>query len=293
MALKKNDIISPDEIVNYYDDTISQYKRIWKLNDNMAMHYGFWMDEVKNFDQALQKQNEVLVRHAAITDKDYVLDAGCGVGGSSVYMARHTGCRVKGITLSKKQIGVATENAKKHGVSDLASFEVKDFTKTGFPDNTFDVIWAVEAVCHAPDKRNFIHEAFRILKPGGRLIMSDGFSAKASYTEEETEILNNWLHNWAVPDLAYLKAFLEELEQTGFTKVESKDMTPYVMRSAKKMKFWAKLGLFHNKTIRALGLKRSYDTEAKRGNMIGSLYQYPALVQGLSKHCIVYAEKLA
>jgi len=38
--------VSSDEIVHYYDDTISQYRRIWKLNENMAMHYGFWMDDV-------------------------------------------------------------------------------------------------------------------------------------------------------------------------------------------------------------------------------------------------------
>ena len=91
--------ISSDEIVHYYDDTISQYRRIWKLNENMAMHYGFWMKDVRNFGAALAKQNEITASRANIQAGEVVLDAGCGVGGSSVFLARR-GCEVKGITLS-------------------------------------------------------------------------------------------------------------------------------------------------------------------------------------------------
>ncbi len=285
------DINAPKNIVNYYDDTISQYKRIWKLNENMAMHYGFWLDGVRNFAEALAKQNEVLAHRAAIHANDVVLDAGCGVGGSSIYLAQHIGCQVKGITLSEKQIGVANENARKRGVSDLVSFEVQDYTKTSFEEASFDVVWAIESVCHAPDKRDFIREAYRILKPGGRLIMSDGFAAKATYPPAEQQLLDSWLHNWAIADLAYIDGFMEDLTAAGFADTAYEDMTPYVMRSARMMRFWARLGLWHSNTIRALGIRRDYDTEAKRGNMTGSIYQYPAFRNGLSKHCMIYGRR--
>lgn len=282
--------VSSEEIVHYYDDTISQYKRIWKLNENMAMHYGFWMDGVRNFGAALAKQNEVTANRANIQSGDVVLDAGCGVGGSSVYLAQR-GCEVRGITLSEKQIGVARQNARRHGVDDRAFFEVRDYTKTGYEAASFDVVWAMESVCHAADKKDFIAEAYRVLKSGGRLIVSDGFATKSSYSTDEQQLMDKWLHNWAIKDLAYIDGFLSDLKEAGFVDVECDDMTPYVMRSSRMMRFWARLGLWHSNTLRALGIHRDYDTDAKRGNMIGSIAQYPVFRDGLSKHCIVFARK--
>ena len=282
--------VSPDEIVHYYDDTISQYRRIWKLNENMAMHYGFWMDEVQNFGAALAKQNAVTAARAKIKAGEIVLDAGCGVGGSSVFLAQR-GCRVTGITLSAKQIGLAQENARQHGVSDLTTFEVNDYTKTGYSDASFDVIWAMESVCHADNKRDFIEEAYRLLKPGGRLVLSDGFAAKALFSPDEQHIMNTWLHNWAIKELAFLDGFLNDMKEIGFKNVTCEDMTPYVMRSSRMMRFWARMGLWHSNTLRFFRIRRSYDTEAKRGNMKGSIAQYPAFRDDLAKHCIVLGVK--
>ena len=282
--------VSPDEIVHYYDDTISQYRRIWKLNKNMAMHYGFWMDDVRDFGAALAKQNAVTAARANIQAGEVVLDAGCGVGGSSVFLAK-LGCQVKGITLSAKQIGLAQENARQHGVSDSVTFEVNDYTKTGYPDASFDVIWAMESVCHANNKRDFIHEAYRLLKPGGRLVLSDGFATKAAFPPDEQYIMNTWLHNWAIKELAVLDVFLNDMKEIGFKNVTCEDMTPHVMRSSRMMRFWARMGLWHSNTLRFFRIRRGYDTEAKRGNMTGSIAQYPAFRDGLAKHCIVLGVK--
>lgn len=67
----------------------------------------------KSFPESLLRMNEVMIETAGIKPTDKVLDAGCGVGGSSIFMASVLGCNVTGITLSKRQVQQANENAAK------------------------------------------------------------------------------------------------------------------------------------------------------------------------------------
>ena len=75
------------KIIQYYIDTENSYKDSWDLNNSLAIHYGYWDDKVNSFPQSLLRMNEVMIEAADITAKDKVLDAGCGVGGSSIFMA--------------------------------------------------------------------------------------------------------------------------------------------------------------------------------------------------------------
>jgi len=71
-----------------------------------------------------------------------VLDAGCGVGGSAIWLAREKGAHVTGITITPHQVDAANKNAQRHKVADKVRFERRDFTATGYPDASFDVVWA-------------------------------------------------------------------------------------------------------------------------------------------------------
>ena len=89
---------------------------------------------------------------ARIKKSDIVLDAGCGVGGSSIFLSKIIGCQTIDITLSQNQVRKATQNAKKNDVVKKTQFFVMDFENPTFPAKTFDVVWAIESVCHAVSK---------------------------------------------------------------------------------------------------------------------------------------------
>jgi len=103
-----------------------------------------------------------------------VLDVGCGFGGTSRYLAKALGpdSSVTGITLSPKQVERGTELAVEQGVAGNTEFMVMDALKMDFPDDTFDIVWACESGEHMPDKKKYIDEMMRVLKPGGKFVMA-------------------------------------------------------------------------------------------------------------------------
>ncbi|HEY6064002.1 MAG TPA: methyltransferase domain-containing protein, partial [Chitinophagaceae bacterium] len=202
------------KIIEYYKDTENAYKDSWDLNNSLAIHYGYWDDKVRSFPQSLLRMNEVMMEAAAIKRTDKVLDAGCGVGGSSIFLATALGCPVTGITLCEKQEQQATANAKQKGVEKLVGFRVMDYCDTDFPDASFDVVWGCESICYADDKHRFVKEAYRLLKPGGRLVVADGFVTMSEYNDRL--VIRKWLAGWQVKSLESPSRFNNLLSLEGF-----------------------------------------------------------------------------
>lgn len=102
-----------------------------------------------------------------------VLDVGCGIGGTSRYLAKKfgTNASVTGITLSPVQAQRANNLATSQNISN-AKFEVMDALDMKFPDNSFDLVWGCESGEHMPDKKQYIEEMARVLKPGGKIVVA-------------------------------------------------------------------------------------------------------------------------
>src|SRR5689334_12923414 len=110
-------MFSKNDIARYYDLSEVHYRRIWKLDKSRSLHYGYWDNSVKNFHEALLNVNKVLAEVAEIKEGENVLDAGCGVGGSSIWLATEKNCTVTGISLNENQINKAVVLAKTSGVT--------------------------------------------------------------------------------------------------------------------------------------------------------------------------------
>ncbi|MCK5076104.1 MAG: methyltransferase domain-containing protein [Calditrichia bacterium] len=276
-----------ENIVKYYETCDGAYKKAWDLNNSLAFHYGFWDKHIKNLPQALEYENEVLVQIAKINKNDNLLDAGCGVGGSSIYLAKNIECKVTGITLSKKQVNEARNNAEKHQVENLAKFEIMDFTKTAFKEKNFDVVWAIESVCYASSKEDFLKEAFRILKPGGRLIIADGFGLKKQYSTKEQKLLDKMNHGWQVDSLENIEDFKSHASKAGFKEIQYQPENKRIWPSVKRLFLFSLLAIPYGKFEVLTGRMSTFQL----GNAYTSHYQYRTLRKKLWEYGIFYAIK--
>lgn len=221
-----------ENVKNYYNRLQSSYNLVWMNKKNLAMHLGFWDKDTKNHHEALLNENKYVADALDIKESDIILDAGCGVGGTAIYIAEKYGAKVIGVSLNENQIEPAKKYAKNRGVDKLVDFKVKNYNDTGFPDESFTKIYAIESVCHTENKEDFFKEAYRLLKPGGKLAFIDEFVAKEKLSQKEQGLLDDWLEGWAVPNMLTAKKFKEGLEKTGFKNIKDMDVTEKVIRSS-------------------------------------------------------------
>ncbi len=244
VASCSNDVsLVHQDAIRHYDECYNDYLFAWCNKENLALHYGYWDQNTHNHHQALLNKNQILYQLAQIMPDDHVLDAGCGIGGSSIWMAKHHQNPVTGITISKNQALQATRHAQRQGVENLVNFEVCDFCQTPFPDQNFNVIWGLESICHAVNKGDFLQEAFRLLKAGGRIVVCDGFITRRDFSDDEWQDIIICLDGWAVPNLCSRAEFHSLLEKAGFTDIQFHDITAqtrpssdYMFKVAKRLK---------------------------------------------------------
>ncbi|XP_010471311.1 PREDICTED: tocopherol O-methyltransferase, chloroplastic-like, partial [Camelina sativa] len=100
-----------------------------------------------------------------------IVDVGCGIGGSSRYLASKFGAESIGITLSPVQAKRANDLAAAQSLAHKVSFQVADALEQPFEDGKFDLVWSMESGEHMPDKAKFVNELVRVVAPGGRIII--------------------------------------------------------------------------------------------------------------------------
>ena len=99
-----------DRLNQYYEDTWFDYRFLWLDPQNRALHFGFEQPGEKGHGESLIALNHVMAEHATLQRGERVLDAGCGVGGTSLWLTEEYVADVVGINL----VGEHVERARRY-----------------------------------------------------------------------------------------------------------------------------------------------------------------------------------
>jgi tocopherol O-methyltransferase len=284
------DRAAKDQVRRYYAAATEDYLRYYQTGWHHHMHYGFDRD-LPPGGNPTENMVLYLAGLACLRSGDRILDAGCGVGGSSIFLAREMGCFCAGITLVEQQarlangFAVAAASAPAPG-SGAARFVVNDFHTPPFKDGSFDVVWAVESFDHALDKRAWVAAMFHLLKPGGRLLIADGFRARESEDPAAAKEYARFLAGWAVPHLCSAAELEEYARAAGFSPMHSEDISDDVIPHARAIFRFGLLFIPLRWVLAKMGLSNA----EKLGNAYATYFQYRTLTRGLwayRAHCFL------
>jgi len=217
---------------HYYDRVQWLYTYGWTAGGTRSLHYGLWWDDTKNLGEAIANGDRFIGDRLRLGPDDHVLDMGCGVGGTSIYLAQRHGCRATGITLSKVQLAQARKRARRLGLTDRVQFELMDYTRTSFPEVTFTKAFTQESSNYPVEKLDLLREVYRVLKPGGQYVSLDPYLRRDVREGEEAERLARVLRGWACPGLERFDRYSALAQQAGLQVIESKDVNDHGKQSA-------------------------------------------------------------
>ena len=275
-------------IIDYYDQTRFDYRVAWDNSLTPAVHFGFYDDKASDHTNALMNTNRVLADLVGIREGERVLDAGCGKGGSCFWLAINRGVEAVGITPVQTQIDDCKAQAAKLQLENQTSFYLADYCEMPFDANSFDVVWACESLCHAEEKLAFYQEAYRVLKPGGRLVIAEYLRTKRPLQPQEEQLLMAWLNRWAILDIDTEQEHFNNAQKAGFESIKIQDVTKNTRTSLRNLHRNSTNWLWFSALLRFLRLR----TKIQHNNQRASITQYQALEQKLWFYSFITAKKL-
>ncbi len=186
------------KIVEHYDVVSPYYRALWGEH----LHHGYWITGEESKETAQVQLMDHLAGFAEIKYGSAILDIGCGMGASSIYLAKHFHASTIGITISPVQVEMAKKAAAETRLD--CKFLLMDAEAMAFQEHQFDLLWSTESISHYHSPEKFFESAIKLLKPGGTFALTDWFK-KEGLTAAET------------------KKYIEPIEQGMFVELKTVD----------------------------------------------------------------------
>jgi tocopherol O-methyltransferase len=218
--------VSPERVAEHYDELDPFYRELWGEH----LHHGLWLDGSETPEAAVVGLVERVAEAGGIGPGNRVCDVGSGYGATARLLARKFGARVTGYTLSERQWAVA-RSAVQRGAGPRPRYVLGDWLENDLPREEFDVILALESTEHMQTKSRFFTEAWRLLRPGGRLIICAWILPSTLSPWQRRLLIEPLCEEGSIAGLATSDDYRRWARVAGFDEVLTRDLTPDVRRT--------------------------------------------------------------
>lgn len=217
------------KVRSFYDVAGPAYEKLM----GYTWHHGLPEAEAAgmSFLEAAQELEKQLVAASGLRPGELAMDFGSGIGGETLYMAELSGARFVGVSNNENLCGRARELTAEAGLADRVHFysigDTDYQTLCGFPDESFDAVFFYESICHLPAKETFFASAYRLLKPGRRLVGIDWLQRPFGeyQTPEQIErVMAPVNRTTRIPGHGSVDTYRSMMEKAGFRIEEARDL---------------------------------------------------------------------
>jgi cyclopropane fatty-acyl-phospholipid synthase-like methyltransferase len=215
------------KVRQYYDTNTRWFFGLVPRSRPKTIHQSLYPTPQTTDDEAVHTQHHLIldllrkkVEHGT------VIDLGCGVGESMIYLAKQTeDITFHGITLSERQAKIGTKRIAKQLLSQRVEVIAGSFLALPVHFNQIDMAYAIESLIHADDASQFFEQAAKVLKPGGHLIVIDDFLLKKPDTKKTEKIAYLLKKGWLANSLYTTKELHGLARKAGFIYESHKDLS--------------------------------------------------------------------
>lgn len=240
--------VTAQQVRKYYENNTKTFLALSKDGKTKNIHQALWAEGVNSREEAVSFSNELMLRQLDVLKEKlpdspmHVLDLGCGVGSSLMYLAekKREPNQFTGISISPTQIQLAQQAAKQLGLDNSCDFIEGDFQQ--LPDlPPVHLGYAIEAFLHAPDSAGFFQEIGKKIVKGGRLALVDDFltekKSDSSIDHKKQKYLREFQSGWLAGSLISVPKAKELAEQAGFRMIRNENLTPFMEIGRPRDKF--------------------------------------------------------
>ena len=218
-------------IIDYYRAAGADYAA-W--SKNLHMHFGYFRRGMNPFalEEMLNEMPRQVFKRLQLTpqSRGKVLDLGCGVGASLRMGARlFPDLTWQGVTIVPEQQQCCESVNRESAAYDNVRVSVDDYENLSLPDESVDFVYALESMSHArgENKVLMISEMLRVLKPGGRFVVADGFLRKpvAELSPFLRGCHQELCRGWALPVMGVAPKVQQEFVSRGISDMEMEEIS--------------------------------------------------------------------
>ncbi|GAA2258521.1 27-O-demethylrifamycin SV methyltransferase [Streptomyces amakusaensis] len=196
------------------------------------IHVGYWDSPAddRSLDRATDRLTDLVAERLAAVPGRRLLDVGCGTGRPALRIARATGARVSGISVSEEDVELARTRADATELADRVDFRYADACELPFETASFDGAWAIESMMHISDRTAALTEIARTLRPGSPLVITDVL-LRSPVTGDAADLVRRTCRAFKSPSLPEPAELRAALDRAGLEVVEFNDIGEHVRRT--------------------------------------------------------------